>query len=277
MATSPLTGPSRDLQVADIEVERIPWSVLGPEFLAEWGYPTRADKRTRQAQHVEVLGPTGSGKTLWVLETLKARAAARGAHVVVVLTKPDDDTVRALGWPVIDHWPPDYGKNAVIYAPKARGISRKGTEDQKAKILALLEKLWVPRSNTIIYFDEIAYVCIDLGLNAEVAKYYREGRTLGLTVVATTQRPAGVTRYMHSESAWTVCFAPKDDQDAERVAEVLGARKLYVPILRQLDATKYEFLIVYNLTGKMYVSWIDNPPVIKPRETRGVLSPRRGE
>jgi hypothetical protein len=241
------------------EPERQPWSVLGPHFLHEWGYPTKAGRRKRMPEHVEILGMNGSGKSFWVTTILRARAQARGSHIVVVFTKPDDDTLTDLGWPMIDYWPPDYGKNHVVFAAKSTGISKAGREQQKVKILALLNKLWVPKSNTIIYFDEVAYVSRDLGLNLEVEKYFREGRALGITVVATTQRPQGVTRYMHSESSWTVCFAPKDDADAERMAEVLGSKRIYMPILKLLDRTKYEFLIVHNLTGKMYISWIDAP------------------
>ncbi len=239
--------------------ERVPWSQLGPHFLHEWGYPTRAGRRKREPEHVEVMGSTGSGKSYFVRMILLERARARGSHIVAVVTKPDDETITGIGWPIIESWPPDYGKNRVIFWPKSKGISKAGREVQKAKILDLLNKLWVAKSNTIIYFDEIAYVSRDLGLNLEVEKYFREGRTLGITVLATTQRPQGVTRYMHSESSWTICFAPKDDADAERMAEVLGSKRLYMPILRMLDRTKYEFLIVHNLTNKMYISWIDRP------------------
>jgi hypothetical protein len=219
----------------------------------------RAGRRKRQPEHIEILGQNGSGKSFFVVTILKARAKMRGSSIVAVVTKPDDETLTGMGWPVIDSWPPEYGKNCVIYWPKSKGISKAGREQQKAKILDLLNKLWVPKSNIIIYFDEIAYICRDLGLNLEAEKYLREGRALGITVVATTQRPQGVTRYMHSESQWTICFAPKDDADAERMAEVLGSKRLYVPILRMLDQTKYEFLIVHNLTGQMYISWIDAP------------------
>jgi hypothetical protein len=266
---APAAGPAGVLPAP----ERVPWSVLGPHFLHVWGYPRKAGKRKREPEHVEILGQNGSGKSFWVVTVLKARARVRGSHIVIVFTKPDDDTLTGVGWPMIDHWPPDYNQTHVIFAAKSKGISKAGREQQKEKILDLLNKLWVAKSNVIIYFDEVAYVSRDLGLNIEVEKYFREGRALGITVVATTQRPQGVTRYMHSESAWTVCFAPKDDADAERMAEVLGSKRLYMPILRMLDRTKYEFLIVHNLTGKMYISWVD-PPAKKKRRKVAEPPPR---
>jgi len=256
LTNTPRTSPSTDPLP---EVERIPWSVLGPHFLHEWGYPTRGGKRARQAEHVEVLGSTGSGKSKWISTMVAERARLRGSHVVVIATKPDDETLRDQGWPVIDTWPPSYGQHQVIYWPKAKGLTRAALARQKAKVLELLQRLWKPRSNIIVVFDEIAYISDDLGLRVEVVRYYREARALGITVVASTQRPQGVPRYMHSESRWTVCFAPKDDDDAERMAQVLGGKRAYMPILKQLDGTKYEFLIVNNLTKQMYISWLDKP------------------
>jgi hypothetical protein len=74
--------------------------------------------------------------------------------------------------------------------------------------------------------------------------------------VASTQRPQGVSRYVHSESAWSVFFAPKDASDAERMAEVAGDKKFYLPVLYSLNREKYEFLMVRNLTGEKYISSI---------------------
>lgn len=254
--------------------QRVPWSVIGPSFMREWGYPNKGGKRRREPEHVEVLGQNGSGKSYFIVHILKERARLRNAVIVVVFTKPDDETINSLGWPVIDRWPPDYGKNQVIFAPKAKGISKAGLQEQKARIFDLLNKLWVARSNVIIYFDEIAYVCQDLGLNLQVQKYLREGRALGITVIGTTQRPQGVTRYLHSEAKWTICFAPKDEQDAERMAEVLGSKRLYKPLLMSLNRQNFEFLIIHNLTGKMFISWIDKKPPRRKKVRRKVANER---
>lgn len=269
-ASTPPTGrvDRSRLPEASETTQRVPWSVLGPHMLREWGYPRRpGGRRKREPQHLEVLGQTGSGKSYFILYLLQQRATARGSHVVVLATKPDDGTLTATGWPIIESWPPEYGKHWVIYWPQSKGISREGRAQQREKVLELLNKLWKKNSNIIIYFDEIAYISKDLGLMVETEKYYRESRALGITIVAATQRPQGVTRYMHSESAWTVCFAPKDEEDAERMAQVLGGKRTYMPILQTLDRSNYEFLIVENSTGKRYISWIDRPlPRRKPRK-----------
>lgn len=233
----------------------MPWSIVGPDFVKAWGHP----RGKFEPEHVEILGPTGSGKTFFGRQILMERAAARGSHIVIVATKPADDTLTSMGWPVIDRWPPDYGKHQVIFWAKAPGIGEEGQIEQRRKISALLNQLWVKDSNVIVVFDEVAYLCLDLRMNATIAKYYREGRTLGITVVAFTQRAPGVTRYVHSESAWTACFKPKDEDDAERVAQVLGSKKAYVPILMGLNSERHEFLLVHNISGDRVISWIDKP------------------
>lgn len=266
--SSPTTRPTALAPESPLP-DRIPWSVLGPEFIRTWGYARGA----AMPEHVEILGQTGSGKSYFETMILLQRQQARGSHIVVIATKPADETLMQTGWPVVQAWPPqgDPRDTAHIFWPPAHGLGLEGQREQAHAIYDLLNKLWRPNANTIVVFDEIAYVANDLNsrdtpMKVTVTKYYREARGLGLTIVGSTQRPQGVPRQMHSESGWTVCFAPKDEEDAERMAQVLGGKRTYVPILKLLNRRKYEFLIVHNLTGKMYISWIDEPLPAPPRK-----------
>ena len=51
--------------------ERVPWSVLGPDFIQEWGF----EHEPRKREHLEVIGPSGSGKTYWVETILQQHYA----------------------------------------------------------------------------------------------------------------------------------------------------------------------------------------------------------
>lgn len=258
--TSIPSGPDPDRPAGP---ERVPWSILGPDFIATWGRP----RGKPMPEHLEILGQSGSGKSYFELCVLLQRQRARKAHIVVLATKPADETVTATGWPVITRWPPDDAREtAHIFWPPAGGLSVEATKKQAAAHHKLLSQIWRPGANIIVVFDEIADFCTDLNFPADdipmrntITRYYREARALGITIVASTQRPQGVVRQVHSESSWTVCFAPKDEEDAERMAQVLGGKKTYMPILNSLDRENYEFLIVHGLTGQMYVSWIDHP------------------
>lgn len=257
------TRVSRLTPASDLGVERAPWEELGPAFIQQWGRPGgRFDP-----EHLTVYGKSGGGKTYFVGQILAERARVRGSHVVIVATKRTDRTLRNLGWPIIAEWPPGYGQNQVIFWARAKGISAEHRIPQRAKVKRLMDTLWVPDSNIVIYWDELSYVETMLKLKPEMETYYREGRANGITNVASMQRPTGVSRLAHSEAGWTVAFPPKDADDRKRVAEVLGDRQRFSLVLDQLDRTKHEFLIRHDRTGETYISHLPDPRR-KARSTR---------
>jgi hypothetical protein len=189
-----------------------------------------------------------------------------------VATKPADATLSSLGWPIVSHWPPDkkWGEkqqtDQVIFWAKADGLNDEGRAHQRAQVEDLLSQLWRPNSNIIVSFDEIAYLEQELKLKVQLQTYYREARANGITIVANTQRPAGVTRYMWSESSWSVVFRPKDVDDAKRVAQETGNEHYYMRCFEELDRSKHEFLLVHNLTNECAISSIPNhSPDIRPK------------
>lgn len=243
---------------------RVPWEELAPDFLAAWGRPNGQ----WQPEHMEILGPTGSGKSFFEKWVLVERVKLRNSAVVILLTKPADKTLATLDWPVVSKWPPSEwnDKNrTVIFHAKSHGLGKAARQRQAEQVEQLLDGLWHPDANVVLAVDEIAYVEQELGLRTHMTTFFREGRTLGITVVASTQRPAGVSRAVHSETAWVVCFAPKDEDDAERMAQILGEKKHYREVLLDLDREKREFVLVHNLTREAYISHI--PDLRKRRKT----------
>jgi energy-coupling factor transporter ATP-binding protein EcfA2 len=254
--------------------ERVPWSVLGPDFAVAWGFALPRNKR----EHLEVVGPSGSGKTHLVETILQDhyREASRrrderdGKNVetgaVFVATKTDDDIFRELGWPVA-HSVGDVRDTNVIYWPRTSktGLERRNFHDQRVN--GLLNALWTPHANTVVAFDEVGYV-EGLGgdTRALVQQYWREGRALGIQVVGMKQRPQGALRDMHSETFWTVAFKPNDRSDLERFAELFGHRRDWMPVFDQLDQDKHEFIIRHSRSREAYISWVDTP--LKPQKIK---------
>ena len=245
--------------------EYVDWDQLGPEFFHQWGRP----RGKNEPEHVSVYGPSGSGKTYCITYLLTMRARLRGTHAVVVATKKADATLTDAGWPVLDDWPPDYGQNQVIWWARG-GLSDQQLAEQKAKMRHIMATLWQPQANKLVAWDELPYVCNDLGCAAQVSTYYREGRANGIGNLAALQRPAGVVRPVHSEAGWTISFKPKDQDDRDRVAEVYGNRKYYRDVLEDLDREAYEFLIKHELTGQAYRSSLPSvrPTLPTPKEQR---------
>ncbi|MFJ8719750.1 hypothetical protein ACIRD9_42565 [Streptomyces violaceus] len=244
--------------------QRVPWEMLSVDFIEAWGRPNGSF----QPEHVEVLGPTGSGKSYWEKWVLQERVRLRRSAVVILLTKPADKTLATLDWPVITKWPPSQwnDKNRqVIFHAKSTGLGKASRARQAEQVEQLLDGIWHPDANVVLAVDEIAYVEQELGLRTHMTTFFREGRTLGITIMASTQRPAGVSRAVHSETAWVVCFAPKDEDDAERMAQILGEKRHYRDVLMDLDREKREFVLVHNLTREAYISHI--PDLRKRKKT----------
>jgi nucleoside-triphosphatase THEP1 len=257
------------------EVERVPWSVLGPDFATVWG---RADPADPQPEHMEIVGMNGSGKTYLLAKVLQDRMIVRNSAEVLVCTKEADKTILRLGWPIVDTWEDVRKNRQCIYWPRTtlKGLQRK--EYHRQKIQELLDKLWIPDSNTVVAFDEIAYAeSLSPDMRATIEMYWREGRSEGITVVGMKQRPQGANRHMSSETWWTAAFVPKDHSDAERFAELFGSKKIWLPVFEQMDPDKHEFLIRHTRSREAYISWIDTPLVpVKPRDegtVRGLYRP----
>ena len=266
------TYSTQPANTADQEttIDRIPWSELAQEFAETWG---RADPKDPQPEHVEVLGINGSGKTLWTCKAVQERMIVRHTPVVFLQSKPADATVMKLGWPVItdgdvkkvqkERWS--------IFWPMTNATGRERKLYQAEHFRNLLNSLWHKDSNIIVVYDDFGYIQELVTADREplapiVQMFLREGRSSGITNVLVKQRPQGSRREMHSESQWTVAFAPKDEDDEERFAEIFGNRKLYREVFKTMDSDKHEFLIKHFRTGASFISWVDTPlrPVKRP-------------
>jgi|SRR5215475_6305876 len=264
------TQPTNTVDVEVKNPPRVPWSELAAEFAEAWG---RADPADPQPEHVEVIGINGSGKTLWMAKAVQERMIVRHTPTVILQSKPADDTIMRLGWPVItdgnvqkvmrERWS--------IYWPQTNATGRARKLYQADQFEKLLNFLWRPKSNIIVVYDDFGYIQELTTSQGEplapiVQMYLREGRSSGITNVLIKQRPQGARREMHSETNWTVAFAPKDDDDKERFAQLFGARKAYMPVFDSMDSNKHEFLIKHFKTQAEFISWVDTPlrPIKRP-------------
>jgi hypothetical protein len=224
--------------------------------MRDWGRP---DGKV-MPEHMEVLGPSGTGKSRFIAQILQERAVRRQAHEVFIATKPADATIVKLGWPIVKDWRGVSQNPQVIFWPRTGALGARRKAYQEARIRDLLDRLWEPGSNTVVCFDEIAYVQkLSRELFDIIEMYLREGRSSGITLVMGKQRPQGVTREMHANTVWVISFKPADQDDTERTAELFGPRKLWVPILDSLNQDAYEFLIMNRRTKVAFISTIDTP------------------
>lgn len=261
-----ITGQAQPAAVPDAfqRPQEVPFSDLGPDFIQAWG---RTAEGKHEGQHIEITGQNGSGKSYAEAAILHLRALRRDSATVVIATKLDDATVERLvklGWPRVKTAEEVRQHRQCIFWPDPKGIGAEREEALERAIYALLAMLWQPKANIIVVFDEIGTVEGLPGppgrrnrLKKLIQQYWREGRALGISVVASKQRPVGVVRDQHSETRWKAVFPPADEGDMDRFAELLGQKRDWAPVLRSLDQEQHQFVLRNNVTKDAYITWID--------------------
>lgn len=254
------------------QIERVPWSVLGPEFAAVWG---RADPKAPEPEHAEIIGMNGSGKTYLLLKMLQDRMLVRNSFIVLIVTKRSDKVFAKLGWPIVRNVKDVFKYRVCIFWPATNAIGAQRKAYHEVLIRELLTRLWQPDANRVVAFDEIAYVeSLSPAVREIVGMYWREGRSNGLTVVAMKQRPQGVQRDMSSETWWTFAFVPKDRADAERFAELFGSKRDWLPVFDTMNPDNHEFLVRHTRSRAAFISWVDEPlkPIVPRDNQRGTIT-----
>jgi len=244
-------------------IPKIPWSEIGQEFVENWG---RLDPAKPTPEDVEVLGTKGSGKTLWAAKAMQERVLARHTPTIIMQSKPADDTIMQLGWPLVTDGDVRKAQKLrwCIYWPQTNATGQARKLYQADMFRNLLDALWRPGSNTVLAWDDVGYIeslwtSDKQSLGDMMEMYLREGRSSGITNVLLKQRPQGSRRVMHSETQWTAAFAPKDEDDRERFAQIFGNKKRYVEVFKRMDPSRHEFLFKHFATQSEVISWVDTP------------------
>lgn len=231
----------------------------------------RSRFRWKQGEHVALVGNTGSGKSTLALSLLHDRKVS-----VALATKPKDETMdqlRDAGWTEVTSWPPilhtkeEKARKQIILHPRPRGRKMR-IEDindlQRPAIKKALEDIYVTGKWTI-FADEVRYLNDQLGLKKHLELIWLQGRSIGISLMAATQRPFWVPNEMWSQSTHVFLWRESDKKNLDRLVEIGGVDtslvRYVVPRLAQ-----YNCLYVNTRTGGMAVTWppakmsLDQPP-----------------
>ncbi|MCP4229550.1 MAG: hypothetical protein GY771_05320 [bacterium] len=206
----------------------------------------------KQGEHIALIGPTESGKTTLGLDLLDIRD-----YVTVIGTKPKDNTLSDFAtkkrYRIIPEFPkyfdPENGKRLVLW-PKMKQF--KDITLQRHAVGHGLQSMFVQK-NWCIFVDEAYYISDKLKLKEHLEIIWTQGRSLGLSLVAGTQRPAYVPLLMYDQSTHLFFWRDNDRRNLDRISGIgyLNSDEIREAVAR---LPKHFFLYVNTRTGEMIVS-----------------------
>jgi energy-coupling factor transporter ATP-binding protein EcfA2 len=207
-----------------------------------------------QGEHVSLIGHTGCGKT-----TLAAQIIPMRRYIIVLATKPRDeviDTMRAENrdFVIVNKWPPADHLERVIYWPKVDRIG--DPQNLRPKVHDCLATVYYS-GGWCLYIDEVRFIADQLKLKSDLDSLWLQGRAMGISLVAGTQRPAWVPLEMYSQATHLFLWQESDKRNLRRLGEIGGVDT--DTIMRTVyNLPKYDVLYVNARTRDMFVTNVRN-------------------
>lgn len=193
-------------------------------------------------QHVLLVGPTGSGKTIAAEDMLLLRK-----YVVAIATKAKDESLdryKEAGFKQIDTWPPAWNIKRALYWKKPKALGDFAT--MQIGIYKLLNDIY-QHGGWTVSFDDLVFITGTLKLKEPIRMFYTQVRSMGVSIVALLQRPFWAPLEAISQSTYALVFQATDEHDIHRLSEGLSINyKQLLEALKELG--EYEFLFLR--TGK---------------------------
>lgn len=222
-------------------VPYVPW----PSFMRDFYW--------KQGEHVILIGPNGSGKTVVNKHLIEYRKR-RNAYMCLFGTKPEDNELEQLeregflrvkenrNWSLTSYpW--------LLLWPDA-GFSHHA--QQRKVFRDALNGMWRATRWTAI-LNELRYLTQILKLDKEMQVLYMQARSAKFSISSEVQRPRFVPLEAFSQSTHDFFFACRDDTDLRRLS---GIGKLDTKTLRATIASLAQYEVAYgnSITGDICVT-----------------------
>lgn len=213
-----------------------------------WDKFTSRVLRWEPGEHVGLIGPTGQGKTTMLMALLPLHY-----YVAVLATKPRDVTMTNLirrGYEKFERWPimldPKEHPKRVIWPDATRMDSYETQKIVFADTLARIYRI----GNWTVAIDELWYFTNVLSMGDIIKTYFLQARSLDISMISGTQRPAWVPREMYTSCTHLFFWRSNDETDLRSLSGIgFKSANLIREVVSNLD--KYETLYINTRTGQM--------------------------
>lgn len=229
------------------DVPELSWAEWFPQFARDY----RVSGET--ADHVTIIGPTGTGKT-----TLAMAIANLRTYVVALGTKPRDPQFSRLLREYGFRRQSDSGLPSPRFRPRVAvwpKHSRSASADYRrhAETFGDVFESVYAAGGWHLVCEEGSHL-IDLGLNRVVRRHLRAGRSMSSGLILCSQRPRYIPMEAVSGAQHLIIFGTNDDEDLKRLG---GMNGLPSKLVRESVATlgrSYRFLHVNTRDGTLSIS-----------------------
>lgn len=215
-----------------------------------------------QGEHVGMIGPTGEGKT-----NLSLLILPRRDYVTVLATKPEDETLdlyaKAFHYKKLGEWNPKLKAEKYprrLLWPNARDMKTMIAR-QQAVFSKAIDDIYAA-GGWCVSVDEMWWVCQVLGLTQYVKIMLQQGRSIGISMLNATQRPAWVPLEVYDQSTHLFFWADNDERNLNRISSI-GSFNSNAIRARIATLVKHEVLYV-NTRAKYMCTF--RPPLLVIRK-----------
>lgn len=222
----------------------LPPFVRWDQFLSAWDW--------KQGEHITIIGPTGSGKTVLGRYLLRRRA-----FVVVLGIKNRDPELYGPfqddGYELVRKFdpepPPDADAQRLLFVPRTDKHGTEGRQDKARQLRQVLNDIY-DAGHWCCYADDIEYFALQLKLNTEFEELWMIGRSEKVSVVASSQEPVNIPVMAYSAATHLFLFKNPDLYRAKRMAELAGLNREIVQET-VLALPDHEFLYINKSSGAL--------------------------